>query len=338
MSAVDPWPQAPVLASLPPTAQLTLRFDPALLQSDLRQLQATRWRAIRIVSGDGLGDYATALDWRAIPLRSIGGDGDRGDAGGPGLLDFADTPWLDRLPYLAEVLAGIPSPIASARLMALGPGARTPMHSDTKVGIPWGVVRLHIPIIVVPEATLTIAGERHCWPPGTVWYADFTRGHMVENSGSRTRVHLVIDAGVTPRLLTMFPDAFRSPAAQQGSLFEPPPAELDTDRLDDLRCAFDLPESFCDWEEPDGAFLRDRRMARAVIDRYQNGLALYLGGEPAFGLVHVGGGEFRFAGWTAERTVQISPGATDVTLRTRVGRQVHTLRLSADAAVSSIHR
>src|SRR5256885_2699668 len=157
MSAVDPWPQAPMLADLPPTAQLPLRFAPARLQAELRQLRAIRWNEIRIVSGDGLGDYATALDWRAIPLRSIGGDGDRGDAGGPGLRDFADTPWLARLPYFAEVLAAIPSSVTSARLMALGPGARTPVHSDTKLGLPWGTVRLHVPIIVVPEATLTIA-------------------------------------------------------------------------------------------------------------------------------------------------------------------------------------
>jgi hypothetical protein len=338
MSAVDPWPQAPMLADLPPTAQLALRFDPARLQAELRQLQAIRWNDIRVVSGDGLGDYATALDWRAIPLRSIGGDGDRGDAGGPGLRDFADTPWLARLPYLAEVLAAIPSSIASARLMALGPGARTPMHSDTKVGLPWGTVRLHVPIIVVPEATLTIVDECHCWPQGTVWYADFTRGHRVENSGSRTRVHLVIDACVTPRLLALFPAAFRAPAAQQGSLFEPPPAELDNDRLDTLRCAFDMPESFCDWEAPDETFLHDRRMARTVVDRYENGLALYLGGEPVFGLVHIGGDEFRFAGWTAERTVQISPGATEVALRTRVGRDVRTLRVQADVAAGSAQR
>src|ERR1700691_6252459 len=120
MSAVDPWPQAPMLADLPATAQLALRFDPERLRADLERLRASRWTDIRIVSGDGLGDYATKLDWRTIPLRSIGGDGDRGDAGGPDLRDFADTPWLADLPYLAEVLAAIPAPLGSARLLALG--------------------------------------------------------------------------------------------------------------------------------------------------------------------------------------------------------------------------
>lgn len=334
MSAVDPWPQAPMLTDLPATAQLALRFDPERLRADLERLRASRWTDIRIVSGDGLGDYATRLDWRTIPLRSIGGDGDRGDAGGPDLRDFADTPWLADLPYLAEVLAAIPAPLGSARLLALGPGASSPIHSDTKLGLPWGSVRLHVPILTTPEATLLIAGERHCWAPGTLWYADFTRGHLVENTGTRMRVHLVLDAHATPALLDLFPSQFQTSAVRDGSVLQPDAVPLGAEQADSLRCCFDLPASFRSWEEPDGAFLADQQTVRASVDRYASGLALHVDGDPAFGLVHLGAGEFRFAGWTTERTVQVSPGgsAAQVTLRTRVGDQVRTRPIPANFA------
>lgn len=334
MSAVEPWPQAPVLESLPSTATLALSFEAEQLRRDLRQLQANGWKKIRIVSGDGLGEYATELDWKAIPLRSIGGDGDRGDAGGPDLAEFADTPWLTRLPYLAEVLGSIPAPLASVRLMALGPGARSPVHSDTKVGLPWGMVRLHVPILTVPEATLSIAGERHCWEPGTVWYADFTRGHVVENSGVYTRIHLVVDAYVTPQLISLFPAPFQTPAVAEGSIFDSGTVPLEGAHADKLRCSFDLPSSFRSFEEQDGEFLRDETTLGASVQRYGTGLALYLDGNPVFGLVHIGGNEFRFAGWTAERTLQVSSvgDAMNVILRTRVGSQVRSLTVPAKAA------
>jgi hypothetical protein len=46
----------------------------------------------------------------------------------------------------------------------------------------------------------------------------------------------------------------------------------------------------------------------------------------AFALVHLGGGEFRFAGWSEQRTLQIRGG--QVVLRTRNGRAVRELSIS----------
>jgi hypothetical protein len=338
MSAVDPWPQAPILSALPPTARLTLAFDPAKLRADLAHVTNNGWQEIRIVSGDGLGDYATALDWRTVPLRSIGGDGSRGDAGGPDLHDFADTPWLARLPSFAELLTTIPAQLAAVRLMALGPGAKTPVHSDSKCGLPWGMVRLHVPIITVPEATLTIADEVHCWEAGTLRYADFTRGHMVANTGTRTRVHLVIDVWATHELLELFPPVFHAPEVIRGTLFQPPDAPLAGPHADSLHCAFSMPTSFRSWEEADGEFLLDQPTVPAAIGRLGAGLGLYLEDKPAFGLVHVGDGEFRFAGWTVERTIQVqrtTAGEVSVTLRSKVGSGVKSRTLPAKALAPS---
>jgi hypothetical protein len=218
--------------------------------------------------------------------------------------------------------------------MALGPGAQSPVHLDTKWGIPWGKVRLHVPIVTTPHAVLDIAGETHCWQPGELWYADFTRLHVVRNTGTVSRVHLVVDCLATKELLGLFPGPFQAPEVIAECLLARDAAPPALAELDSLRCSFAMPASFRSYEERDGEFLTEQTMLRAAVDRYGPGLALYLEGQPALGLVHVGDREFRFAGWTTERTVQVSAGRerdTWVMLRTRVGAKTRERKLPADA-------
>jgi Aspartyl/Asparaginyl beta-hydroxylase len=168
--------------------------------------------------------------------------------------------------------------------MALGPGARSPFHSDTKCGLPWDTVRLHVPIVTTPGAVLQISSdsadpadvETICWQPGELWYADFTRPHLVRNTDEVTRIHLVIDAQVTEPLLDLL-------------------------------------------------FVSSTRLVPAAIAPHDERLALFLDGEPSLALVHLGNGEFRFAGWTEERSLKVTvagPGTTEITLRSRIGDSV----------------
>lgn len=340
MSQTDNWPQAPILAALPEVARLRLQYDVGLLRADLAKLSGTRWMQPRIVSGDGLGSYVTDLDWRSLSLCSPGGDPERTDAGGPGLVEFADTPRLTQTPYFAEVLASIPAPLRAVRLMALGPGAESPYHCDTRYGLPWGTLRLHIPVITTPGAILVIGENTHVWSPGKLWYADFTRMHLVRNVDPVTRVHLVIDCQPTEKLLELMPAAFQSSAVRENTLFaasEPPLSEAD---LGKLRCRFALPRSFASFEEPNGAFTTDQDSWSARIDRYNDGLGLYTDDGPMFRLVPVGPAEFRFAGWSRERTVAVrraDGGTPRVRLCTRVGAVVRSLEMPA-APLSAFDR
>ncbi|MGK3959880.1 aspartyl/asparaginyl beta-hydroxylase domain-containing protein [Sorangium sp. So ce118] len=332
MSELDPWPLAPILAVLPATARLALRFDVERLLADVSTLRAREWSKPTILTGEGVNRGAD-VDWRKLPLRSIGGDPGRTDPGGPSLEEFADTPWLREAPYLAEVLASIPAPLRCVRLQSLGPGAASPVHNDTKHSLPWGIVRLHVPIVTTPGAILTIQEETHRWQPGELWYADFTRPHVVRNSDPVTRIHLVIDCHPTRELLKLFPAEFQTPAVAASTLFAAPVARLSPAERDACRCSFQMPSSFHSFEEPDGAFLTAPRTRRAAIDVRGDRLVLVLDGEPAFSLLHVGGGEFRFAGWTLERTVQVTLDAAiapTVTLRSRVGDQTRALELPAE--------
>ena len=69
----------------------------------------------------------------------------------------------------------------------------------------------------------------------------------------------------------------------------------------------------------------------AAIAPHDERLTLYLDGEPSLALVHLGGGEFRFAGWTEERTLKVTTapaGTTRITLRSRTGDRVHERKLA----------
>lgn len=331
--APEPWPQAPILATLPATARLALRFEVEPLLSDLQRLREHEWLAPQVISGDGLRP-GIDVDWRKLPLRTIGGAPDRSDPGGPSLEEFADTPWLARAPQFAALLARIPAPLRCVRLQSLGPGAASPLHNDSKYALPWGIVRLHVPLITTSGAVLEIDGATHRWPAGECWYADFTRPHLIRNTDPVTRIHLVIDALPTHELLALFPAEFRRPAVVDTTLFDVPAVALSRGECAQLRCAFRMPSSFAAFDEPDGAFLADPHHRAAAIELSGDRLVLSLDGVPAFALVHVGAGELRFAGWTSERTIQIAQaagGECRVTLRSRVGDQVRTLTLPAEA-------
>jgi hypothetical protein len=52
---------------------------------------------------------------------------------------------------------------------------------------------------------------------------------------------------------------------------------------------------------------REAAPLRATIDTCGKRVILLRDGRPILGLVRVGEGEFRFAGWTDERTLHITP-------------------------------
>jgi hypothetical protein len=304
---------------LAPAAQLNLRLDVARLTGDLERISGSTWTLQRSFADDGSIVEAT-VDWRCRPLRSVAGDPERTDPGGPGLDGYADTPWLRATPYLAEVLSAIPAPLRSARLLALGPGAASWEHNDTKYGPAWGLARLHVPITTTPGAVLYMEGVAHRWQPGTLWFADFSRMHRVENTDHATRVHLVIDALMSDGLLDLFPAGYRDRMVAAGVLVNRPAQPLTPAEAEQFRCRFTLPPAFLNWEDEGESFEQQQRFD-AVIESNGTRVFLMRDGRPLVALVHIGGGEFRFAGWTDERTllIDLAHERPSVTMRIRCG-------------------
>ncbi|GAA3153146.1 hypothetical protein GCM10010449_83770 [Streptomyces rectiviolaceus] len=318
-------------AGIPDVVRLLPSFDVDSLVRDVKALraeQAADWKLQKtFVTDDNLVE--TELDWHIMPLRSTGGDKARTDPGGPGLVSFADTPHTELAPNLHAVMRAIPSPLRSVRLMALGPDTYGPDHFDNKYALTWGIARLHVPVITLPEAKLFFGQTPYVWEAGSLWFGNFARTHRIENSGRTHRVHFVMDVQVTEALFDLFPPEARAELPFDKIMVNREEQPLQPSALHQV--AFEVPKSFTDWEEDDGEFLVDQPTVPAEI-RVQDGrLVLHYDGAPYAGLVHIGDNEFRFQGWTDERTVQVvdDAGQRRVVLRTRVGKQVRTLAIPA---------
>ncbi|MFF0451185.1 hypothetical protein ACFYT4_33210 [Streptomyces sp. NPDC004609] len=72
-------------------ALLTPVFDPGRLAADLATVTGHTWNPQRTHTCGGQVGQAAAIDWRVLPLRSLGGNPERTDPGGPGPEPFAPT-------------------------------------------------------------------------------------------------------------------------------------------------------------------------------------------------------------------------------------------------------
>ena len=317
----------PTVTTPAEAARLTLDFDAERIVRELTAVRSHTWGRQRVYDDQGVG-AETEVDWRCLALRSPGGDPDRTDPGGPSEHDFADTPWLDALPYIREVLAAIPAPLHAVRLMALGPDTVGIDHTDPKYSPHWGVARLHIPVETNPGAILVLDGKEFCWQPGEFWFGDFSRTHRVQNTGEGVRTHLVIDVLVSPGLSTVFPPEWRDYFTSDDVLLNRQPCPQSPGEAAEVRADFDVPARFLLWEE-DVDLLGEDTDQTVSVSTVSNGgdVSLVLPDGRSRRLVHLGSREYRFAGWSEERTLQIFPDsiAPSVVLRVRAGNKVQEL-------------
>lgn len=302
---------------LPEAAHLTPAFDVGRLQAELSAVTGHRWDKQCIYRSSGVG-APTDIDWRVLPLRSPGGAADRTDPGGPGPEDFAPTPWLDRMPYLRDVLNDIPAPLNAVRLMALGPGAISTEHCDPKYQLQRGLVRLHIPVVTNPDAVLILDGVAHHWQAGEFWFGDFSRPHRVENHGGRSRIHVVIDALLTRELIDLFPPQWRKRLATGDALCNRLPIPQ-AGTCPWLPYSIEAPATFTDFGHDD-CLDPAASVVRCRITRANTRIQLIDADGRAFTLVHLGENEFRFAGWSEQRTIRFR--SDSAVLRARRGRRI----------------
>jgi len=320
-------PGRPQPAPLAEAARLSPSFDADRLARELVEVSGHRWQPQRIrAPGGGIG-AAAAIDWRVLPLRSPGGDPDRTDPGGPGPADFAPTVWLKRLPYLREILGSIPAPLNAVRLMALGPGAARKPHRDSKYALHRGLARMHIPLVTHPGAVLILDGVEHCWQPGQLWYGDFSREHMVRNAGPVARVHTVIDALFTRELAELFPADWQTALNESDVLVNQttqPPAPCPVA----LPYATYLPRGFTDFGHDQSL---DGPLHPGQVTMAGGQLTLSSADGRVFALAPAGPDEYRFAGWSQQRTLRLA--GDGVLLRVRRGRVLQERHLPSTASV-----
>jgi uncharacterized protein (TIGR03032 family) len=163
--------------------RLPLQFDAERLRSEIGQFTEQDWRP---------HPQGFTGNW-ALPLISAHGNPDNDAVKGPML----STPYLDRCPYLKQVLASFHSVLGRTRLMRLDNEAETTAHVDTSYY--WLThVRVHVPIVTYPEVRFH-CGARHLhMAAGECWLFDTWKVHNVLNPTPHLRVHLVADTVGSP--------------------------------------------------------------------------------------------------------------------------------------------
>jgi len=182
--------------------RLPFAFDVERLQADLRQLEADAWV-------DHFVKQNYSGSWSVIPLRGpanathpvmmIYSD--------PTCTAFADTPFLERSPYLREVLAAFKCELEAVRLMKLTVGSDIKEHRDHELSFEEGHFRIHVPVVTNPQVEFYLNGARVIMKEGECWYLRLSDPHRVSNRGDNDRVHLVIDGHVNDWVKSLFTGA-----------------------------------------------------------------------------------------------------------------------------------
>ncbi len=154
--------------------------------------------------------------WLGRSLRSYRGVAATAAAGAPPFGPYLDTPLLRRTPYFRELMDGLRCRMKGARLLSLEPGGKITAHRNPSLTLGAPMLRLHVPIVTNPDVHVVFEGEPIFMGEGELWYGDFARPHWVENRGSTTRVHLVLDVFVNDYLLSLFPADYLAKVRESG--------------------------------------------------------------------------------------------------------------------------
>lgn len=144
----------------------------------------------------------------------------------------------------------------------------------------------------------------------------------------------MIDSYITEDLIRWFPAHMQSRLAGPEVLLWRPLAALTDGRLYERQC--DVPRSYLSWGEAFGALFRRQPLEAVAIKSHGAWLTLSTRGEERFRLNYIGDHEFRFEGWSDERTICFPPtvGRVAATLIVRQGRD----RIERDVPVHASSR
>ncbi len=161
-----------------PFMQLPVQFDADALAREVLALDDSCWRArMGGVAGNS-----------ALPLVTTGGAVESDDLGG----DMRPTPWLQRCPYIMQVMEALGATWGRSRLMRLSGRSHLAAHVDTNYY--WQErMRVHVPIVTTPAVRFHCGDAELHMGAGECWIFDTWRRHGVVNTGDVDRIHLVMD-------------------------------------------------------------------------------------------------------------------------------------------------
>lgn len=176
--------------------RLDVGVDLSGLQAEVRLLRESDW-APHFNTREYEGD------WSGAALRSVGGDPLRLHPDLAHHQPYADTSLLTNCPSVRRLLQELGCPTTAVRFLRLGAGARIREHRDD-IGWESGEVRLHVPVVTSDAVRFVVDGQVVPMAAGECWYTDVTRPHRVDNDGTGSRIHLVVDCVLDDGLRSRF--------------------------------------------------------------------------------------------------------------------------------------
>jgi hypothetical protein len=156
-------------------------FSVPKLRADLRSARRSEW--LPVLPGE------SRTGWRGAALRSHDGKATTLDYGASN----RDTPLMQELPYLREVVNFFQCELRRVRLLTQLPGAFIGEHTDISAQEAMLEARLHVPIVTNKSVKFRVGGQDIFMRPGELWYIDVSQPHSAANQGRTARVHLVVD-------------------------------------------------------------------------------------------------------------------------------------------------
>jgi uncharacterized protein (TIGR03032 family) len=168
--------------------KLPLHFDAARLAIEIAPFGEEDWRP---------HPEGHPGNW-ALPLVAAGGDPANDGVRGP----MRPTPFLERCPYVREVLASLRAPIGRTRLMRIDGNSEATPHLDSNYY--WmRRARVHVPVITDPAVRFLCGTRETHMAPGEAWIFDTWKTHNVINPNPTRRIHLVADTVGSPAFWQM---------------------------------------------------------------------------------------------------------------------------------------
>jgi uncharacterized protein (TIGR03032 family) len=158
--------------------QLPFSFDADRLAGEVAQFSESDWRP----HPQGFAGNS------ALPLIAVNGDPANDEVKGA----MRPTPYLQRCPYLRQVLAAFDAVWGRTRLMRLDDNAESTAHCDTNYY--WTQhARVHVPIVTTANVQFLCGDASVNMQAGQAWIFDTWRRHNVINPDPTRRIHLVAD-------------------------------------------------------------------------------------------------------------------------------------------------
>lgn len=288
--------------------KLDFEINADVLKDELYALEKLPWFKESPYIADNVPGLNTTVyhsgNWQVISLRSLGGDAERTDPGGPNIDEYEDTRWMQNTPYIKSIISHFNGAVRTVRLSSMGEGMKIARHCDTFVGLQYGQIRLHIPVETNPDVTVQIDEESFHWSEGELWFGDFAKPHSVVNGGSTRRVHLIFDVYITDYVLSLFPAAVRSAIAAENILMYSPGTDLSVTEKQKFVCEFYVSAALLKgiFETDDGVYA----LLQGEVKLVGEDLQFWLENKPLFAMEPIEENTFKLRSWTNERTIEFS--------------------------------